>query len=322
MTHDDPEPKVHWGIMVGVSVVIHALVLGGAGFFAVSSSPRRALYAPSMSVSLMGPGDPGLLPGPAKGGGPPASTPPPPKPKVEEKKEPPKPEPKPEPKAKADKPKLIKPEVKPEKPKKKPKPVEKVVKVPKKAKPKKPKTPPPKEAPEKTAKKQKTPKKPSKPPAKKPAEKSLSTQESEALTKIQKRLEDSKALDSIRKRLLARANQTGGGGGGGGGAAGQGSNIYKNEIARIFYSAWVLPRGGDIEDLEAVIVIHIARSGKIIKTEVEKSSGDLYFDESVMRAVGKVKTGGGLPPLPPEIPGQILVQGLLFDPKIQQGLSR
>ncbi|MBI2880726.1 MAG: TonB family protein [Candidatus Tectomicrobia bacterium] len=310
MRHDDPEPKPRWGLMVGVSVGIHALILGGAVMLASGSGPRLTLYAPALSVSLVGPGDIGLPPG-----GEPAASPPLPK-------EPPKAEQKPAPKSEvsAVQPPKAKetPEIKTEKkaPPKRPPKAEKVVRVPKAAPAKKPEAPP--KAAEKTRKETPRPS-----PPKQPPKKELTAQEADALARI-------------RERILAHAGRPGADGppggpggpgrGGGGlgvpGATGTGLNTYKNELARIFYAAWVLPRTLQREDLTATVVIHIDRSGQIVKTEVQKPSGDRYFDESVLRAVAKVQAGGGLPPLPPEIPGRVMIQGLLFDPKIHRGLSR
>ena len=63
MKQDDPEPKTRWGWMALVSVGIHALVIGGAVILASGSGPPRTLYAPSMSIGLVGPGEAGLAPG-------------------------------------------------------------------------------------------------------------------------------------------------------------------------------------------------------------------------------------------------------------------
>ena len=270
MMNDDPEPKIHWGLMVGISVAVHALVLGGAVMLATGSGPRRSLYAPSMSVNLVGPGEAGLPPD----GGPSESVPPPPK-------------------AEKAKPKPKKSEVDLEPKKKELKKPKKVVRVPKKGRVKKRK---------KVSSSQK----------KRSKRKTLSAKETEALSKI-------------RKRILARAGKPGKGRGGGpgvAGPAGTGMDSYKNEIARTFYKAWVLPQSLPTEDITAVLVIHINRKGQIVKTDVEKSSGNRFFDESVMRAVAKVQTAGGLPPLPPEYSADLMVQGLLFDPKIRRELSR
>ena len=145
------------------------------------------------------------------------------------------------------------------------------------------------------------------------------------------------ALDRIRKRLLARASRPAGrrgatgtgrrGGGpgkpGGGGFSGPGGrNSYKNELARIFYAAWVLPRSIPTEGLKVDLIIHIDRGGRIVKTDIKSPSGNRLFDESVLRAVAKVDTAGGLPPLPPGIPESVLVQGFRFDPKFHRGFTR
>ena len=56
MNHDDPEPKIQWLKMIGVSLTINAAIIGGIVVFASGSAPQHALYAPSINVSLYGPG--------------------------------------------------------------------------------------------------------------------------------------------------------------------------------------------------------------------------------------------------------------------------
>ncbi|MDP6482868.1 MAG: TonB C-terminal domain-containing protein [Nitrospinota bacterium] len=340
MRRDDPEPKTRWGPMALASVAIHALVIGGAVILASGSAPPRLLYAPSMSVGLVGPGKVGLPPG---GGGPPV---PPntdgpreksaPKTKVKAPDPPPtKRRPAKETPAESPRPKVERP--KPEitrtltlKPKPKTaKPPKAVVRVPKKKTLRK--RPPPKkraaaprgDAPPKQAKKKHR---------KKPSAVSAKTRRKPAVRKPAGK--DLDALERIRKRLLARASRPAGrrgetgtkrrGGGpgkpGGGGFSGPGGrDSYKNELARIFYAAWVLPRSIPTEGLKVDLIIHIDRDGRIVKTDIKSPSGNRLFDESVLRAVAKVDTAGGLPPLPPEIPESLLVQGFRFDPKYHRG---
>ncbi|MFQ5912488.1 MAG: energy transducer TonB [Nitrospinota bacterium] len=312
MMRDDPEPTARWGVMVGVSIAIHALVLGGAVMLASGSGPRRTLYTPSLSVSLMGPGETGLAPG----GGPSKSVSPPPKVEKTEEKAPPKPE------VSAVEPIKPKPEAKetvePAKPKE-PKKAEKTVPVLEKK---------PKKTPKKIVKK--TPvRKPTARPGSTKKPKAVPSRKKVAPEKKRLTTKEEEALARIRSRILAKADEpgaTGGPSGGGGfstrGASGAGLNIYKNEIARIFYAAWVLPQSLQAADLKATLVIHIDRKGQIVKTEVERSSGNRFFDESVMRAVAKVQAAGGLPPLPPEYTAGLMAQGLLFDPEIRRGLTR
>jgi len=329
MRRDDPEPESRWGPMVLASVAIHALVIGGAVILASGSPPPQLLYAPSMSVGLVGPGEVGLPPG---GGDPPGGPPVPPNtdrpreksaPKAKAKApDPPRTERQPAKKTPADSPR---PKV--EKPKPeitralslKPKPGT--------ARPPKKRAAAPRgDAPPKKVKKirrtgpsavfAKTRRKPA---VRKPAGKELD------------------ALDQIRKRLLARASRPAGrrgatgtgrrrggpGKAGGGGFSGPGGrDSYKNELARIFYAAWVLPRSIPTEGLKVDLIIHIDRGGRIVKTDIKSPSGNRLFDESVLRAVAKVDTAGGLPPLPPGILESVLVQGFRFDPKFHRGFTR
>ncbi len=75
-------------------------------------------------------------------------------------------------------------------------------------------------------------------------------------------------------------------------------------------SQWVY--GGDkSEDLATYIEIKVAPSGKLLLTNIEKSSGNQSFDNSAMNAV---KKSAPLPPLPEEINQNALVIGLKFCP--------
>ena len=73
--------------------------------------------------------------------------------------------------------------------------------------------------------------------------------------------------------------------------------IYYTIIWGKIKEGWVLPEGiiKNKEGLEAVISFKILRDGKIKDVRFEKSSGNSYFDKSVLRAVGKADP---LPSLP------------------------
>jgi len=295
MRRDDPEPKTRWGPMVLASVAVHALVIGGVVILASGSAPPRLLYAPSMSVGLVSPGEVGLPPG---GGGDP-SVPPntdrpsgksAPKTKVKAPAE------SPRPKVEKPKPEItralsLKPEPRAKRPKPKTaKPPKAVVRVPKKA----PRKQPPKkkraaaprgDAPPKKVKKKRRTETPAV---------SAKTRRKPAAGKLAGKELD--ALDRIRKRLLARASRPAGrrggaetrrrGGGpgkpGGGGYSGPGGrDSYKNELARIFYAAWVLPRSIPTEGLKVDLIIHIDRGGRIVKTDIKVQG--LRFDPKFHR---------------------------------------
>ena len=157
----------------------------------------------------------------------------------------------------------------------------------------------------------------------KPAVREIAGKELDALDRIRKRL--ARASRPAERGGGAETRRRGGGPGkpGGGGFSGPGGrDSYKNELARIFYAAWVLPRSIPTEGLKVDLIIHIDRGGGIVKTDIKSPSGNRLFDESVLRAVAKVDTAGGLPPLPPEIPESPLVQGFRFDPKFHRGFTR
>ena len=319
MNYDDPEPKTRWRMMIGGSLGIHIIIIGGAVMLASGSAPRRSLYAPSISVGLYGPsklGPSGGAGDPA-GQAPAAESEPAPSP-VDEKASPLKPE-----KTEPAPPKMTPAAAQP----KKALPPKEAVRVPKKTPPrkktvKKRDAPPRKETPPKKVVKPRQrpkPKSASRPSEKSKRKRSLNTKELDQLAKI-------------RKRLSARASRpdTGGSGrdrgssrgpGGTEGTRGEsrglpgGRNAYKNELAQIFYGAWVLPNPLRNMGLKVILVLQINRGGQILKTDILESSGNRLFDESVMRAVSKVKIGGGVPPLPPEFSEGVLEQGLIFDPK-------
>ena len=348
MRRDDPEPKTRWGPMILASVAVHALVIGGAVILASGSAPPRLLYAPSMSVGLVSPGEVGRPPG---GGGDPSvppntdrprgksapktkmKAPDPPRTKRRSAKD----TPAESPRLKVEKPKpeitralSLKPESRAKRPKPKTeKPPKAVVRVPKlaprKQPPKKRAAAPRRDAPPKKAKKKRRTETPavSAKTRRKPAAGKLAGKELDALDRIRKRL--ARASRPAERGGGAETRRRGGGPGkpGGGGFSGPGGrDSYKNELARIFYAAWVLPRSIPTEGLKVDLIIHIDRSGRIVKTDIKSPSGNRLFDESVLRAVAKVDTAGGLPPLPPEIPESPLVQGFRFDPKFHRGFTR
>jgi TonB family protein len=104
----------------------------------------------------------------------------------------------------------------------------------------------------------------------------------------------------------------GGGGGGGGGQSDLRLAAYYTAINSKVQQAWVLPpydkRNGK---LEAIVVLKIARDGRILGFEFEKRSGDANLDESVARAVRKADP---LPPLPDFFRESTLEVGIRFIP--------
>ncbi len=71
---------------------------------------------------------------------------------------------------------------------------------------------------------------------------------------------------------------------------------------------WTIPQGlVSQKHIEAVVNVRIMRDGTIAGVDLEKSSGNRYYDDSVLRAVRKAN------PLPPP-PGDSLEVGINFRP--------
>ncbi len=68
----------------------------------------------------------------------------------------------------------------------------------------------------------------------------------------------------------------------------------------------------DLKDskLSIIVSVRIARSGKLLETHIEKSSGDSHFDGSLIRAIRKAE----FPPLPQDFEGEFLETGFRFCP--------
>jgi colicin import membrane protein len=86
-------------------------------------------------------------------------------------------------------------------------------------------------------------------------------------------------------------------------------NMYYNKVWEEIRAEWVLP-GDMIEKIwEAIIAIRISKSGHIVNSTFEKRSGNIYFDQSVMRAIKKADP---LSPLPPGYTKNYLDIGIRF----------
>jgi colicin import membrane protein len=68
----------------------------------------------------------------------------------------------------------------------------------------------------------------------------------------------------------------------------------------------------DLKDskLSIIVSVRIARSGKLLETHIEKSSGDSHFDGSLIKAIRKAE----FPPLPQDFEGDSLETGFRFCP--------
>jgi TonB family protein len=98
-------------------------------------------------------------------------------------------------------------------------------------------------------------------------------------------------------------------------SGGQASNLrfrnYYDQIIAQMRAAWVLPDGVAVGDkLLTVVGVTISPMGDIQNISIEKSSGNLYFDQSAIRAIRKASP---LPPIPEELGDESLeVGGLNF----------
>lgn len=89
---------------------------------------------------------------------------------------------------------------------------------------------------------------------------------------------------------------------------------YYNTIWEIIKDAWVIPEGVHVrQGLETVVGFRIAKDGRVLSIEIEKSSGNDPYDQSVIRAIEK---SSPLPPLPGE-EGAMEV-GIRFTPEESQ----
>ena len=86
---------------------------------------------------------------------------------------------------------------------------------------------------------------------------------------------------------------------------------YYDRIWSQIKSAWVLPAGvaAREQQLLAVVRIRIAPSGVIEHYWIEKASGNVYYDQSAIRAISKANP---LPPLPYEAGNKPLEVGVNF----------
>lgn len=74
--------------------------------------------------------------------------------------------------------------------------------------------------------------------------------------------------------------------------------VYYNTIWEIIRGNWMIPEGISVHpDLETIIGIRIAKTGKVLNITIEKSSDTPPYDDSAIRAIEK---SSPLPPLPGE----------------------
>ncbi len=74
---------------------------------------------------------------------------------------------------------------------------------------------------------------------------------------------------------------------------------------------WIYPENFDNEKISVIVSIRIGRDGTLLKSWVEKGSGNRQFDESLLKAVRKASP---FPPLPEDFTEDTLETGLRFCP--------
>ncbi len=100
---------------------------------------------------------------------------------------------------------------------------------------------------------------------------------------------------------------------GGGGTMGE-KNLYFSVVRNKVMQGWVIPENliEDVYSLEAIVTFTIYADGHISDVQLEESSGNKYFDESVLRAVRKAAP---FPPLPANIKKRSIEIGIRFRPE-------
>ncbi len=275
-----------WIVAFTVSVILHASLVGGMLLWQRYYKPKR-VFIPTYTVALLGP-----QVVQQKSQAKTKATPP--KAKSTVKREVKRPSPPPQKKSKAAW-KLPKEEKKKKEKKatkkteKKKQPKKKTTKTKKKTKAAKKRTTKPKKA-KKTNKEKRTAK------AKEPAPEA---QIAKALAKISREVGQVKPGSARGVSANPRAVET------------RFQNYY-NTISKRVREEWVFPPEVDEgERLEAIVTITIKEDGSLKKVELESTSGNVFFDRSVLRAVRKAAP---FPPLPKEYPGNEMEIGIRFRP--------
>jgi len=131
-----------------------------------------------------------------------------------------------------------------------------------------------------------------------------------ALSKQKKKKEEAKnhEIEVIRQSVLGSASK---------GPAGIPSPLQSTEsdayyglITEKIWSEWIYPEY-DSSGLEVVISFKIDVQGKVVSQEIEKSSGNVLFDRSAVKAILKASP---LPPPPAEMDIGVRFTGVRFTP--------
>ena len=124
-----------------------------------------------------------------------------------------------------------------------------------------------------------------------------------------------KALERIKKKVQERETtpEKTRPAPGGGGTMGE-RNLYFSVVRNKVMQDWVIPENliEDVYSLEAIVTFTIYKDGRISDVQLEESSGNRYFDESVLRAIRKAAP---FPPFPPSIKKGSIELGIRFRPE-------
>ncbi len=134
---------------------------------------------------------------------------------------------------------------------------------------------------------------------------------------VERRVEEFKKGLSPSQTGLARGGE---GHGTGGAESGSGGGISKGNVEsryKAYYSsirdkvqeAWIYPEGFENRKVTIIVSVRIAKSGKLLDSWVNESSGTPRFDESLMDAIKKASP---FPPLPADFEGAYLETGFRF----------
>ncbi len=127
-----------------------------------------------------------------------------------------------------------------------------------------------------------------------------------AIRHINSELKQQQLLNAIQEAVKGASTSTtttskqatGGSGGGNGLPSGRAAEEYYSIIWQRIHDAWLVPSSmaASSYGYETVVTVIIKKDGTITDLNVEKSSGNIYFDQTAIRAI---KRASPLPPFPP-----------------------
>ncbi|MEZ5404725.1 MAG: TonB C-terminal domain-containing protein [Verrucomicrobiia bacterium] len=88
-------------------------------------------------------------------------------------------------------------------------------------------------------------------------------------------------------------------------------NAYFVLIRDVYYQSWSQPSLGVNNKLTAILKIRLGKSGNILKTTLEQSSGNVLFDHSIQEVAREVKSVGA--PLPEVLGTQFADISIVFE---------